>query len=138
MATASCIDPSEEKAYYLRWLSLLVDGSTLVLKDQFDQRIPPNSLQKELNRLANFKKITTLVKRKLLNKKQEAQLFPPNKGQPDSSTFDVSLLVCLLRSVCGLKNDQDSVWNAVPSPTDTSTEADITRLRNLRNEVTCL
>ena len=134
MAAASAIDPSEEKAYHLKWLSLLVDGGTLVLRDQFDQRIPPNTLYKTLNRSGNLKKINILFNKKIINKQQQLQLYPKN-GKPDSSTFDVSLLACLLRSICGLKNEHDPVWNSTPIPTDLSVEADIYRLRTLRNEV---
>ena len=136
MAAASAIDPSEEKTYHLKWLSLLVDGGTLVLRDQFDQQILPQDLYTTLNSSQIIKKITFLVNKKVINPQQQLQLYPQNR-MPDSSTFDVSVLACLLRNICGLKNEHDPVWTK-PTVTDLSVEADIYRLRTLRNEVNIL
>ncbi|XP_053377643.1 uncharacterized protein LOC123525886 [Mercenaria mercenaria] len=130
------LTPSEEKAYCFRLLSLIVDGGTLVLRHRFDLAIPPNHLQNTLNDVNTRSKLHNLFKKKVLTQGQWHVLYPAT-GQPNSAKFDVSLLVCLLRYICGL-NEVSNVWTSVPPSFDTSTEADITRLRQYRNEISHL
>ncbi|XP_053391268.1 E3 ubiquitin-protein ligase DZIP3-like, partial [Mercenaria mercenaria] len=127
------LTPTEEKADCFRLLSLIVDGGTLVLRYRFDQAIPPNDLQNTLNDANRRGKLNNLFKRKVLTQSQWDLLYPAT-GQPSSANFDVTLLTCLLRHICGL-NEQSNAWSCIPPSFDVSIEADITRLRTFRNEV---
>lgn len=51
-----------------------------------------------------------------------------------SKDFDITLLVALLRNICGLSASA-AVWKGPPSSTDTTETDDIVRIRNHRNEV---
>ncbi|XP_053389219.1 uncharacterized protein LOC128545970 [Mercenaria mercenaria] len=76
-------------------------------------------------------------KNNLLSKTQLNNLFPPY-NPPSSDTFDVSLLVYLLRNICGLKS-KSNWWsendNSKIPDKMVDEEADIARLKNLRNEM---
>jgi hypothetical protein len=59
-------------------------------------------------------------------------LFPPSGNPPDSKAFDVTLLTVLFRNICGLPS---TGWGVMPPDTDRSMEANIVRLKVLRNEI---
>ncbi|XP_053376200.1 uncharacterized protein LOC128547425 [Mercenaria mercenaria] len=134
MATASSIVPTEGKASCLRLLALTFDGGTMVLRHVFDQNIAPSDLQNTLNDPNIRQKLNDLIKRGIITTKQRDVLFPQT-GQASSEEFDVTLLTCLLRYISGL--DEQSQWwgNRIPPSFETSTEADINRLKRLRNEL---
>ena len=127
-------EPSEEKARRLRLLSLIIEGGALVLRHQFDKKFPPSRLRSDL--LNVRRRINVLIQKRVIRKDQAEKLYPL-LHDPCSSTFDITLLTCLLRNICGLARPWDPVWSGVPPSHDTSVEADITRLRNYRNEVKC-
>ncbi|XP_045185673.2 E3 ubiquitin-protein ligase DZIP3-like [Mercenaria mercenaria] len=133
MATATAIIPSDEKADGLRLLSLVIDGGTTVLRYRFDQCIPTNDLQNKLNNPTVRGKLNSMRKGKVLTTEQWKVLYPMY-GQPNSADFDISLLACLLRYICGL-DEQSPMWTCIPPSFNTSVEADITRLRQCRNEM---
>jgi uncharacterized protein HemY len=124
---------SEEKNHCFRLLSLIIDGGTLVLRQQFDQAIPPHDLQNKLNDKTIRGTLNNLRQRKVITTDQWNVLFP-NIGQPTSEKFDISLLTCLLRYICGL-NEHALAWTCIPSSMDHSIEADINKLKLFRNEV---
>ena len=74
-----------------------------------------------------------LIKRKIINADQ-SELLPPKNMTASSADFDLSLIICLLRNFCALCPLSDSAWFN-PRPTDQRLEADITRLRLMRNHV---
>ena len=51
-----------------------------------------------------------------------------------SQNFDITLLMTLLRNICGLAPPVKG-WDVLPAATDTSCEADIARFKYFRNEV---
>ena len=61
-------------------------------------------------------------------------LLYPTTGPPDSRKFDITLLTILLRNICGLSPPATG-WNVIPAASDTSTSADIVRIKMYRNEV---
>ena len=136
MATGGCLLITEEKSHYLRYWSLLNDGGKLVLLQQLKDQMSPNDISVHLQ--INRKNISDLHRRHLIFDSQYDLLFP-STWQADSSKFDITLLTCLLRSTCNL-NTHSSVWDARTPPVDTdiSVEADVARLRNLRNQVCCI
>ncbi|XP_045163233.2 uncharacterized protein LOC123527673 [Mercenaria mercenaria] len=134
MAAASvCLTPTEEKTDCFRLLSLVMDGGTLVLRYRFDKAIPPNDLHNKLNDVNIRGKLNNLFTKKILKQAQWNVLYP-TIGLPSSTKFDISLLSCLLRYICGL-DESANAWNCVPPSFDHSVEADVTRLRLRRNEI---
>lgn len=132
MATGNMV-LTEEKADCLRLLSLVIDGGSDVLLHQFDQRIPLTDLANKLKATEIYDKLSDLKKRKVLNQDQWNSLYR-QIGQPDSSKFDITLLTTLRRYVCGL-DEKSAVWNGKPPPKDVSIEADVARLKTIRNKV---
>jgi hypothetical protein len=130
------VDLEKKEAYYVQMYLLIVKEVTALLRARFDLAVPPHDLHKTLQ---NSIKILNYAKNKnFINKTQWRLLFPQNQA-PSSDTFDVTLLVYLLRNICGLKskwwNETDN--SKIPDFVVTE-EADIARLRNLRNDVIIL
>ena len=119
----------QEKANFTRLSRLLVDKGTEALRNTFDAIHPPANLPVVLN--ANRKSLLRL-KFRVINNSQWDLLFPPSGNPPDSKTFDVTLLTVLFRNICGLPS---TGWGAMPPDTDRSMQANIVRLKFLRNEI---
>ncbi|KAK3586413.1 hypothetical protein CHS0354_017056 [Potamilus streckersoni] len=135
MASRMNLAPSIEKVNFARIISLLIDGGQLALCHQFDQHFPPSCLANGLRKAEIRKTLVDLRGKGKLNDMQWKRLYPPMKGPPVSSeNFDISLLLCLLRNICGLKPPKTG-WDNPPSPRDVSTVADIVRIRLLQNEL---
>jgi hypothetical protein len=121
----------EEKANFTRLIRLLVDKGTEALRNTFNSIHPPASLSAVLN--ANRKSLLRL-KFRVINDHQWNLLFPPSGNPPDSKTFDFTLLTVLLRNISGLSTPATG-WNTMPPDSDRSTEANITRIRLLSNQL---
>ena len=119
----------QEKANFTRLSRLLVDKGTEALRNTFDAIHPPANLPVVLN--ASRKSLLRL-KFRVINNSQWDLLFPPSGNPPDSKTFDVTLLTVLFRNICGLP---PTGWGAMPPDTDRSMQANIVRLKFLRNEI---
>ena len=134
MATAapSPLASSPEKTNGNKLSRLLIDGGTTVLRNIFDHYHPPANLASDLN--TNYSILNNLLRRRVLNKHQWDKLFPPGGGAPDSHTFDITLLFLLLTNICGLTPPL-SGWHAKPSPSDSSLEANLARVKIYRNEL---
>ncbi|XP_053374804.1 uncharacterized protein LOC128547103 [Mercenaria mercenaria] len=135
VAGGSPVDPDKKEAYYLRLHLLIVKEGTAILKARFDHSVPPQQLYAKLQQC--MKTFNHAKKNNLLSKTQISNLFPQYRP-PSSDTFDVSLLVYLLRNICGLQskskwwsvNDNSKIPDKVLDE-----EADIVRLRNLRLQI---
>ena len=121
----------EENAHFTRLSRLLVDKGTEALRINLEGIHPPAALPAVLN--ANKGKLLKL-KRRVINDSQWDLLFPPSGNPPDSRKFDVSLLTILFRNICMLPAPATR-WDKMPPDTDNSLQANITRIRLLRNEV---
>lgn len=121
---------SNRRRYYLRIQVLLVDGGTMVLRNVFDEKKSHSPLVMCLTQ--NQGKFAYLLKRGVINKQQHVLL---TSSSPTLTSFDITLLSCLLRNVCGLKNSNDPIWSSLPAQSDLSIEADLVRFRSYRNEV---
>ena len=118
-----------EKANFTRLSRLLVDKGTEALRNNFDAIHPPANLQAVLaGKTASLLKL----KPRVINNCQWDLLFPPSGNPPDSKTFDVTLLTVLFRNICGLSK---TGWDAMPPDTDRLMQANILRLKFLRNEI---
>lgn len=121
---------SLDEENHFRFLSLLINGGTLVERKLFDSKVPPCTLHSVLS--TNRSTLDVLHRKKVINDTQRTLLSVKNTS---SSDFDLSLLTCLLRNICGLAKSDDKVWISSPSANDMSIEADITRLKEHRNKV---
>jgi len=120
------LDDRNERNFLL--LHRLIMESTRVLKAMFDSYVSPS----------NFK--TWLPSDKILRKAKlsEAQIRHL-KQNPDSSKFDISLLISLLRHFCYKSDLHHPIWDETDNnkifPSLTGDIANIVRIRNLRNKV---
>ena len=132
MATSapSPLASSVEKTNGAKLSRLLIDGGTTVLRKIFDGHHPPANLITDLN--ANYPILNNLLRRRVLNGHQWDKLFPPGGVPPDSNTFDITLLFLLLTNICGL-TAPPSGWHTKPPSSDTSHEANLTRVKFYRN-----
>ena len=130
MATATA--STKETTNYARLCRLLVDIGTQALRDQFNGIHSPANLQAVL--AANKASLLTLKGRKIINPTQWGKLFPAIPSSVSSAFFDTTLLMVLLRNICGLAAPA-SGWDALPPSTDVSLEADIARVKYFRNTV---
>ncbi|XP_028417480.1 uncharacterized protein LOC114541874 isoform X1 [Dendronephthya gigantea] len=119
----------QEKANFTRLSRLLVDKGTEALRNTFDSIHPPVNLP---GILAANKISLQRIKPRVINNPQWDLLFPPSGNPPDSKTFDVTLLTVLFRNICGFPS---TGWGAMPPDTDRSTQANIARIKWLRNDV---
>ena len=120
----------EEVANFTRLTRLLVDKGTQALRNTFNDIHPPAKLSAVLD--ANRKYLSKLNVSHIRD--QLDSLFPSSGTPPDSKTFDVRLLSFLLHNICDLLPPETG-WDAMPPDSDRSTEANIARIKQLRNQV---
>ena len=124
----ACAAPSpKETTNYARLCRLLVD-----IRDTFNNIISPATLQATL--AANNNKLQSLKARRIISPLQWSKLFPAISSSVSSISFDITLLIILLRNLCGLAAPA-SGWDVLPAATDVSLEDDIARVKYYRNTV---
>ena len=133
-ATPSSLASSVEKTNGNKLSRLLIDGGTRVLRNIFDSHHPPANLAANLSSRHIHPILTRLRHRNVLNGSQWDKLFPPpGGGPPNSINFDITLLFLLLTNICGLSPPPSGSWHKMPPVSDTSTEANLARLKYYRN-----
>ena len=130
MATAA--SSTKETTNYARLCRLLVDVGTQALRDKLNGIHSPANLPAVL--AANKASLLKLKTKRIINPTQWGKLFPAIPTSVSSAIFDTTLLMVLLRNLCGLAAPT-SGWDALPPPTDESLEADIARVKYYRNTV---
>ena len=125
---------SKGKTNYALLCRLLVSVGSQVLKDTFDQIHPPADLHDVLAHPPAHPALQSLKKKKILNPTQWGKLYPIISSSVSSTSFDITLLITLLRNICDLRPPLTG-WDNLPSVDDTSLEANIARLRFYRNKV---
>ena len=134
MATASVassvLQTTPGKRNFQRLSRLLIAGGTSVLREVFDSIYPPSTLPAALNNPA----VKTLLKGTRLTKPQRDCLYPAPGRYGKSSDFDITLLFCLLRQICGLTSPP-SGWDKLPATADQTMSADLARVKFYRNTV---
>ena len=123
---------TKETTNYARLCRLMVDVGTQALRDTFDAIHTPTNLLKAL--AGNEGKLRILRARKVINATQWGTLFPVDPSLVSSAHFDITLLMVLLRNLCGLTSPATG-WDKLPAETDVSLEADIARVKYYRNTV---
>ena len=132
-ATPSYVS-SKETTNFSRLCRLLVDAGSQALRDKFDSIHPPAGLHGILTKPPAHPALQALRKKRILNPTQWAKLYPTNPLTLSSKDFDVTLLMLLLRNICGLTPPATG-WDNLPPATDTSVEANIARVKYYRNHV---
>ena len=129
---APATSSTKETTNYARLCRLLVDVGTQALRDTFDAICPAANLHTVLN--GNKTTFQSLRTRKIINATQWGKLFPAIPTSVSSRDFDITLLMVLLRNLCGLPSPTAG-WDKLPAVTDVSREADIARVKCYRNNV---
>ncbi|XP_044171686.1 E3 ubiquitin-protein ligase DZIP3-like [Acropora millepora] len=129
-------ESTPENTNYARLCRLLVDVGCTVLCDTFNSIHPPANLHGVLSSPSVFSKLQSLRKKRILNPLQWGKLFPAVASTVSSGNFDVTLLMVLLRNICGLSPPGSTgSWDKLPPDSDNSTEANIVRIKCYRNDV---
>ncbi|XP_067029147.1 protein NLRC3-like isoform X5 [Acropora muricata] len=127
---------TQENTNYARLCRLLVDVGCTVLRDTFDSIHSPANLHVVLSSPSVFSTLQSLRNKKVLNSLQWGKLFPAVASSVSSANFDVTLLMVLLRNICGLSPPVSTgSWDELPPDSDNSTEANIVRIKWYRNDV---
>ena len=136
MASAPLLAPSsKETTNYARLCRLLVDGGTKALRYTFDKFHSPANLLNVLKAgSAEHSTLQSIRKRKIINATQWGKLYPSPPSSVTSEDFDITLLMVLLRNICGLAAPAKG-WDSLPPASDTSVEANIARVKYFRNLV---
>ena len=133
MASATPTTSStKETTNYARLCRVLVDKGTCALRDCFDTICSPPTLHTVLT--ASQPTLQSLRSRRIINATQWGKLFPAVPASVSSRDFDITLLMILLRNICGLAPPLAG-WDALPAATEISREADIARIKYLRNSI---
>ncbi|XP_044182631.1 uncharacterized protein LOC114962403 [Acropora millepora] len=131
-AAASPLASSVEKTNGAKLSRLLIDGGTTVLRNVFDAHHPSANLAADLH--ASYSILNGLLRRRVLNRHQWNKLFPRGRTPSDANNFDITLLFLLLTNICGLSRPP-AYWHKKPTPTDTSLEANLARIKFFRNQL---
>ncbi|CAH3137694.1 unnamed protein product [Pocillopora meandrina] len=136
MATgaAPSFHSTKETINYARLCRLLVDVSAHILRDTFDKRRPTGDLNAVLSSPPVHAVLQSLRKKRILSPFQWVKLYPAIKSAVSSKNFDITLLMVLLRNICGLVRPATG-WDTLPPATDATLEADIVRIKCYRNTV---
>ena len=134
MASVTPYPCTKETSNYAQLCRLLVEVGSHVLRKIFDRVCPPENLHAVLTNPTNHAKLQKLRKERVLSITQWEKLYPVVKRSVFSGNFDSSLLLLLLRNIFGLTLPA-SGCNNLPPGSDTSPEADITRIKFFRDRV---
>ena len=115
---------------FQRLARLLMSEGTVLLREAFDIKCPPSNLPTTLQNPATKK----LFKAAKLSKSQRDCLYPSPGMYGKSTDFDMTLLLRLLRTICGLTPPATG-WDCLPSSKDQSFGADLARIKFYCNSV---
>ncbi|XP_060571779.1 uncharacterized protein LOC132729955, partial [Ruditapes philippinarum] len=136
MATPSQIMSSkaqQNSCRLFRLQMLIIDGGLLILRNMFNQKMQNVPLVAFLKN--ERQTITNLRTRGIITQVQYDLLFPSGGSGPATTDLDITLIICLLRNIKSFGLNKNFQWNSIPAQGDTSVEADISRLKMYRNEL---
>ena len=125
---------TKETTNYARLCRLLVDVGSQALRDTFDAIHSPVGLHTVLGRHPEHATLKSLKSKRVLNATQWGKLYPAIPSSVSSAGFDITLLMVLLRNICGIAPPSTG-WDRLPPSTDLSKQANIARLKYYRNTV---
>ena len=103
-----------------------------MLRDTLDSIIPPENLRELLKRDPAHSRLQLLRKKGVLTSVQWSKLYPATPTEVSSASFDIPLLMVLLRTICNLRSPPAG-WDTPPLTADTSRESDIARIKYFMN-----
>ncbi|CAG2188836.1 unnamed protein product [Mytilus edulis] len=108
-------------------MGLLLTGiSPRAARALFDKEFAPFCLEASLRQ--NFNKLKDLKDKKYINQNQWYLLFPRFPDVPMSSTFDVTLIITLLRNLTNV-NSPHGGFDKLPTANETTTGSDLARIK---------
>ncbi|XP_076081216.1 uncharacterized protein LOC143052139 [Mytilus galloprovincialis] len=120
---------TEEETNFLRLTILVIKLSPKAVRVLFDNKFPPTDLTNILKR--KLSKLKSLNDKKIINLAQWDLLYPANKG---SGTFDLTLLICLLRNIATPAIRKPGTgFDQLPNNHDITEGADLARIKYYRN-----
>lgn len=126
------VSSTKEVTNFSRLACLLVEGGTKALRYTFDNIHPPAKLHQAL--VSNRLTLQRLRRKRILSSRQWNMLYPTTHSAGKSEEFDMTLLLVLLRQICGLSPPATG-WNNLPRASDKSVEANIARLTFCTNSL---
>ncbi|CAC5387927.1 unnamed protein product [Mytilus coruscus] len=121
---------TKEEANFLRFYYLNLKVASNAARVYFDSVHPPAGLA---NELANSS--VTLKRLPFITKQQLQILYPSPASNVKSEDFDTTIIVCLLRNMAPRESAPVTGWDVLPNPGDTSTGADLARIKWYRNKL---
>ena len=103
-----------------------------MLRDTFDSIIPPENLRELLKSDPAHSRLQLLRKKGVLSSVHWSKLYPATPTEVSSASFDIPLLIVLLRTICNL-SPPPAGWDTPPLTADTSRESDIARIKYFMN-----
>ena len=132
MATSACSSSSPSHGKWLRLARLLIDEGANVLKQFLLISIHPETLGNTLKK--NLPKLSQLKSKGFIFTDQWEKLFPASGNPSNVEKFDITLLHLLIREFSNLPAPAKG-WHKLPDETDNSIQANITRIKCFRNEL---
>ncbi|XP_060578466.1 uncharacterized protein LOC132735527 [Ruditapes philippinarum] len=123
----------QNRCRLLRLQMLIIDGGLQILRNILDTKLKNVSLSAFLQQERST--ITKLRTRGIITQVQYDLLFPSVGIGPTTTDLDITLIICLLRNIKTFGLNKNFQWNTIPTQGDTTVEADISRLKIYRNEV---
>ncbi|CAC5369600.1 unnamed protein product [Mytilus coruscus] len=121
---------TQEEENYVRMSLLLTGISPRAARALFDYEFAPACLESALKK--EYNKLKDLQKRRIINQQQWNLLFPRFPDVLSSKTFDVTLMIALLRHLTNL-NPPHGGYDLLPSPNETTPTSDLARIKYYRN-----
>ncbi|CAG2238769.1 unnamed protein product [Mytilus edulis] len=113
-------------------MHLLLTGiSPRAVRVLFDNEFHPSCLEASIKK--EYGKLYDLKKKHVINAAQWNLLFP-SSGAPNSNTFDVTLMVALLRNLTNFPPPVGG-YDQLPMCLDTTPTADLARIKHYRNQL---
>ncbi|XP_021119667.1 E3 ubiquitin-protein ligase DZIP3 isoform X8 [Heterocephalus glaber] len=119
--------------YFYHLLHIIIISGTDIVRQIFDEAMPPPLLKKEL--LIHKNVLESYYNHLWTNHPLGGSwhlLYPPNKELPQSKQFDLCLLLALIKHLNVFPAPKKG-WNMEPPSSDLSKSADILRLCNYRD-----
>ncbi|XP_063420857.1 E3 ubiquitin-protein ligase DZIP3-like [Mytilus trossulus] len=121
---------TQEEENYVRMSLLLTGISPRAARALFDQEFVPSCLNATITK--EYNTLIDLQKRRIINKPQWNLLFPRRPDVPDSKTFDVTLIITLIRHLTDLTPPHGG-YDKLPSDNETTPTSDLARIKYYRN-----
>ncbi|XP_052059417.1 uncharacterized protein LOC127700019 [Mytilus californianus] len=121
---------TQEEENYVRMSLLLTGISPRAARALFDREFAPSCLDSSLKK--EYNKLKDLQMKRIINQSQWKLLTPRSPDVPDSKTFDVTLIITLLRNLTQLTPPHGG-YDQLPSDNETTPSSDLARIKYYRN-----